>query len=144
MHRRYGILLLIIFSAFAVLVSCRGDKSGQHEWKYVSVIGDEKGRKVVVYLDTDNIEIDGKKRKFWIKYVATKTGEGGKEEEYTRQLGYWEIDCFDRSLFRLGEQYFSPTGQLLGRTDKRVREEYSSYSSLGAKMSDIACRYAGK
>ncbi len=144
MAKRTALLFLIIFSVFIGFISCRGEKPDKERWKYVSVMGDEKGREVAVYLDTSNIEIDGNKRKFWIKYVATKTGEAGKKEEYIRQTGYWEIDCYDRSLYRLAEEYFSPGGKLLGRTEKRVREEYSSYSSLGAKMSDIACRYAGK
>ena len=144
MVRRSGLFLLVIFSVFIVLISCRGEKPDKDRWKYVSVIGDEKGRKVTVYLDTANIEIDGNKRKFWIKYVASKGADGKDRDEYIRQTGYWEIDCYDRSLYRLGEEYFNPGGKLLGRTEKRVREEYSSYSSLGAKMSDIACRYAGK
>lgn len=144
MARRSGLFFLMIFSVFIVLVSCRGEKTDKDGWKYVSVIGDEKGREVIVYLDTANIEIDGNKRKFWIRYVASKTGEGDNRDEYIRQTGYWEIDCYDRTLYRLAEEYFSPSGKLLGRTEKRVREEYSSYSSLGAKMSDIACRYAGK
>ncbi|MCI0482659.1 MAG: hypothetical protein L0213_13850 [Candidatus Dadabacteria bacterium] len=144
MAKRSGLFLLMLFSVFILLVSCRGENGENAEWKYVSTIGDEKGREVIVYLDTANIEIDGNKRKFWIKYISAKPGEGGKKEEYIRQTGYWEIDCYDRSLYRLAEEYFSPSGKLLGRTEKRVREEYSSYSSLGAKMSDIACRYAGK
>ena len=144
MAKRSGLFFLMLFSVFTVLVSCRGEKTDKDRWKYVSVIGDEKSRKVTVYLDTANIEIDGNKRKFWIRYVASKAGEGDNRDEYIRQTGYWEIDCYDRSLYRLAEEYFSPGGKLLGRSEKRVREEYSSYSSLGAKMSDIACRYAGK
>jgi hypothetical protein len=144
MAKRYGLFLLMVFSVFILLASCRGENGESTEWKYITRIGDEKGREVIVYLDTDNIEINGNKRKFWIKYVATKPGEAGKQEEYIRQTGYWEIDCYDRSLYRLAEEYFSPSGKLLGRTEKRVREEYGSYQSLGAKMSDMACRYAGK
>ncbi len=144
MAKRSGLFLLMLFSVFILLVSCRGEKTERDGWKYVSVIGDEKGRKVTVFLDTNNIEIDGNKRKFWIKYVAAKPGGGDDRGEYIRQTGYWEIDCYDRSLYRLAEEYFSPGGKLLGRTEKRVREEYGSYQSLGAKMSDIACRYAGK
>lgn len=143
MAKRSRLLFLVSFPLLILLFSCRGGENGKGGWKYVATIKDEKGADVSVYLDTANLEIDGNKRKFWIKYVALK-GEGDTKEEYIRQTGYWEIDCFDRSLYRLAEEYFSPSGKLLGRTEKRVREEYSSYSSLGAKMSDMACRYAGK
>jgi hypothetical protein len=143
MTKRSGIAYLALFSALIFLFSCRSGESDNEGWKFVATIKDEKGADVSVYLDTANIEVNGNTRKFWIKYVATKEVDGAREE-YIRQTGYWEIDCFDRSLFRLAEEYFSPSGKLLGRTEKRVREEYSSYASLGGKMSDMACRYAGK
>jgi hypothetical protein len=143
MKERSGMFFLLFVTALVLLISCRGGGTDKDGWKYVGTMKDEKGAAVNVYLDTANIEINGNKRKFWIRYVSSKT-EGSKQEEYIRQTGYWEIDCFDMTLFRLGEEYFSPSGKLLGRTEKRVREEYSSYDSLGAKMSEIACRYAGR
>ena len=143
MKERSGMFFLLFVTALVCLISCRGGGSDNDRWKYVGTIKDEKGVDVNVYIDTANLEIDGNKRKFWIRYVGSKT-EGEKREEYIRQTGYWEIDCFDMTLYRLGEEYFSPSGKLLGRTEKRVREEYSSYDSLGAKMSEMACRYAGR
>jgi hypothetical protein len=143
MTKGSGVFFSVLFLAISLLFSCRGGENDSEGWKYVATIKDEKGAPVNVYLDTANIEVNGNTRKFWIKYVATKDVDGN-QEEYIRQTGYWEIDCFDRSLFRLAEEYFSPTGKLLGKTEKRVREEYSSYQSLGAKMSDMTCRYAGR
>lgn len=142
MFRRSGAIFLILFSLLILMFSCRGDKGPADNWKYVGTIKDEKGNEVGVFMDMANLEIDGNKRKFWIRYMGIKEGKTG--ERYIRQTGYWEIDCFDRTLFRLGEEYYRPDGTLLGRSEKRVREEYSSYESLGAKMSDVACRYAGK
>ncbi len=143
MKERSGLFFLLFVTTLIILVSCRGGGTDKDGWKYVGTIKDEKGAAVNVYMDTANLEIDGNKRKFWIRYVSSKT-EGDKREEYIRQTGYWEIDCFDMTLYRLGEEYFSPSGKLLGRTEKRVREEYSSYDSLGARMSEMACRYAGR
>jgi len=134
---------LLFVTTLVFLVSCRGGGTDKDGWKYVGTIKDEKGAAVNVYLDTAHIEIDGNTRKFWIRYMTSKP-DAATGEEYIRQTGFWEIDCFDMTLYRLGEQYFSPTGQLLGKTEKRVREEYSSYDSLGAKMSEMACRYAGR
>ena len=142
MFRRSGAILLILFSLLIFMFSCRGEKGAVDNWKYVGTIKDEKGNEVGVFMDMANLEIDGNKRKFWIRYMGIK--EGKTREKYIRQTGYWEIDCYDRTLFRLGEEYYSPEGTLLAKSEKRVREEYSSYESLGAKMSDIACRYAGK
>ena len=144
MYRRSPLAIVMLFSILTLFFSCRGDESANDSWKYVGPINDEKGASVQVYMDVANMEISGNKRKFWIKYVAGKEGQGGSPEQYIRQTGYWEIDCFDRSLFRLAEEYYSPGGEVLGKTEKRVREEYSSYESLGAQMSDVACRYAGK
>lgn len=136
------VLLMFVILAGAVMASCRGQAGSQGGWKYIAEIKDERGKPVTVYMDLENIEIDGNTRKFWIRYMGQMPDGTGKE--YIRQVGYWEINCFDRSLYRLGEEYYSPDGKLLGRTEKRVREEYSSYDSLGSKMSDVACRYAGK
>ena len=124
------------------MFSCRGEKGTVDNWKYVGTIKDEKGNEVGVFMDMANLEIDGNKRKFWIRYMGIK--EGKTREKCIRQTGYREIDCYDRTLFRLGEEYDNPEGTLLAKSEKRVREEYSSYESLGAKMSDVACRYAGK
>ena len=142
--KKWSVLFFVfIILLLGLVVSCRGGGADKGGWKYVGTIKDEKGSAVNVYLDTTDLEIDGNKRKFWIRYMALKP-DGDDQEEYVRQTGYWEIDCFDMSLYRLGEQYFSPTGQLLGKTEKREREEYNSYNSLGAKMSEMACRYAGR
>ena len=143
MKKRSGMFFLLLISVLGLVIACRGGGKDKDGWKYVGTIKDEKGAAVNVFMDTAHLEIDGNKRKFWIRYMALKP-EGNTQEEYIRQTGYWEIDCFDMTLFRLGEQYFSPDGKLLGKTEKRVREEYSSYESLGAKMSEMACRYAGR
>lgn len=143
MKKRSGMFFLLLISVLGLVIACRGGGKDKDGWKYVGTIKDEKGAAVNVYMDTAHLEIDGNKRKFWIRYMAFRP-EGESREEYIRQTGYWEIDCFDMTLYRLGEQYFSPGGELLGKTEKRVREEYSSYESLGAKMSEMACRYAGR
>ncbi|MFI5324336.1 MAG: surface-adhesin E family protein [Thermodesulfobacteriota bacterium] len=142
MLRKSGVIYLILFSLLVLTFSCRGNKGTEKNWKYVGEIKDEKGNGVQVFMDMANLEIDGNKRNFWIRYMAVKDPKTG--EKYIRQTGYWEIDCFDMTLYRLGEEYYNPEGKLLGKSEKRVREEYSSYESLGAKMSDVACRYAGK
>jgi hypothetical protein len=143
MKKRSGMIFLLFISALALLVSCRGGGEEKDGWKYIGTIKDEKGAAVNVYMDVAHLEIDGNKRKFWIRYMALNP-EAETQEEYIRQTGYWEINCFDMTLYRLGEQYFSPGGKLLGKTEKRAREEYNSYESLGAKMSEMACRYAGR
>ncbi len=143
MKKRSGMFFLLLISVLGLVIACRGGGKDKDGWKYVGTIKDEKGAAVNVFMDTAHLEIDGNKRKFWIRYMAFRP-EGESREEYIRQTGYWEIDCFDMTLYRLGEQYFSPDGKLLGKTEKRVREEYSSYESLGAKMSEMACRYAGR
>ena len=43
----------------------------------------------------------------------------------------------------LEEKYYGPNGQLLGRSDKKIKEEYDE-NSIGNKMSAAACRYAGR
>jgi Surface-adhesin protein E len=141
MFRKSGASFLIFLSLVMLIFSCRGDKGTEDNWKYVGTIKDEKGQEVNVVMDMANLEINGNKRRFWIRYMDLKGPKTG--ERYIRQTGYWEIDCQDRTLYRLGEEYYNPEGKLLGKTEKREREEYSSYDSLGAKMSDVACRYAG-
>ncbi len=142
MFKRLPMFCLLLLSAMLFIASCRGDGGSQGKWKYIGKIKDEKGQYISVYLDLSNIEINDNKRKFWIKYVAKKGDASG--EEYIRQIGYWEVDCADKSLYRLGEEYYDPNSNLLGRSEEKVREEYSSYESLGAKMTDVACRYAGR
>jgi Surface-adhesin protein E len=142
MYRKTGSIFVILFSLLVLMFSCRGEKGTENHWKYVGDIRDEKGNDVQVFMDMANLEIDGNKRRFWIRYMDIKDPKTG--ERYIRQTGYWEIDCYDRTLYRLGEEYYNPEGKLLGKTEKKEREEYSSYDSLGAKMSDVACRYAGK
>ena len=142
MKIRSAMILLLFIPALVLMISCRGGDSEKGGWKFVGTIKDEKGAPVSVYMDVAHIEINGNNRKFWIRYMAHKPGDN--KEEYIRQTGYWEIDCYDMSLYRLGEQYFNPSGQLLGKTEKRERVEYKSYDSLGAGMSDMACRYAGR
>lgn len=133
---------LIILTLTVFFISCGGENKTEENWKYVGSIKGKKGQTISVYMDMPNIEINDNKRIFWIRYMDPG-GDGGGET-YVRQIGRWEVDCFDKTLFRLGEEYYGPNNQLLGRSEKRVREEYSSYESLGAKMSDVACRYAGR
>lgn len=140
--RKYSKFALILLTLTVFFFSCGGDNKTEEKWKYVGAIKGDKEQTISVYMDMSNIEINDNKRKFWIRYMDSK-GDGSGEQ-YVRQIGYWEVDCFDKTLFRLGEEYYGPNDQLLGRSEERVREEYSSYESLGAKMSDVACRYAGK
>lgn len=142
MFNRFTLFCLLLLSVALFVVSCRGDSSSGGKWKFVGKMKDPDGKYVSVFLDLSNIEINDSKRKFWIKYMAGK-GDGSGEE-YIRQIGYWEVDCLDKTLYRLGEEYYGTNSQLLGRSDERVREEYSSYESLGAKMTDAVCRYAGR
>lgn len=142
MFNRLLIFCLLFVSVGFFVVACRGDSGSQGKWKFIGKIKDPDGNYVSVFLDLSKIEINDTKRKFWIKYMAAKGDASG--EEYMRQLGYWEVDCLDKSLYRLGEEYYSPDSRLLGRSEEKVREEYSSYESLGAKMTDVACKYAGR
>ncbi len=140
--KKFSMYALILLTLAVFFFSCGGDKEAEGKWKYVGAIKGEKGQTISVYMDMSNVEISDSKRKFWIRYIDSK-GDGSGEE-YVRQIGYWEVDCFNKSLFRLGEEYYGPNNQLLGKSEEKVREEYSSYESLGAKMSDVACRYAGR
>lgn len=136
---------ILFLSVCMFLSSCGGGESGDglgESWKYLGDMKAEKGVSVSVYIDTDSIEVDGNIRKFWIRYMARKTDDKD-DEGYVRQLGYWEVDCFDRKLFRLKEEYYSPSSKIIGSSDERKQEEYSDDQSLGAKMSYAACRYAG-
>ena len=131
-------LILIVFSIG--LLSCGGEDNTYEGWKYVGELRDEKGQKVKVYMDTNNFTVEGNIRKFWIRYY-TKT-DVSENTEYIRQIGYWEVDCQDRTLFRLGEEYYGPDSELLGREEKRVKEDYKE-GSLGQKLASAACRFGG-
>ncbi len=135
--------LIIIAVLFLGLVSCgKDDEASDDGWKYVGDVRDEKGGYVSVYLDQNNMLIEGNIRKFWIRYYADNGGDDNKEK-YIRQIGFWEVDCQDRTLYVLGEEYYGSDGRLLGRTEERAKEDYTK-NSLGDKMTYAACRYAGK
>ena len=136
--------LLIILCAviFIGLFSCGNNGSSDHEWTYLGEVRDEKGKFVSVYIDLKNMQVEDKIRTFWIRYYAP-TNDSESEEKYIRQLGLWEVDCQDRKLYVLEEEYYGPDGQVLGRSDKRIKEEYDE-NSIGNKMSAAACRYAGR
>ena len=135
--------LIITAVLFIALSSCRnGEQASSDGWKYVGDVGDKKGGYVSVYIDLNDMQIEGNIRKFWIRYYAKKSG-GEKEERYIRQIGYWEVDCQDRTLYRLGEEYYGSNSQLLGRTEERIKENYKE-ESLGDKLAYAACRYAGR
>lgn len=138
----YSILLLFVTLILCCgLVSCRSNDSGSQDgWKYVGDVRDESGQYVSVYIDLDDMIIEDNIRKFWIRYYAAKSDS---EEKYIRQIGFWEVDCTGGDLFVLGEEYYGPDGQLLGRSEERIKEEYEE-SSLGDKLSSSACRYAGR
>ncbi|MEQ9617955.1 MAG: hypothetical protein RIG61_02145 [Deltaproteobacteria bacterium] len=140
--KKFSVFALILLTLTVFFFSCGSDNKTDERWKYVGGIKGEKEQTISVYMDMSNIEIDDNKRKFWIKYMDFK--KDGSAEQYIRQTGYWEVDCFDRNLFRLGEEYYGPDNQLLGRSEERVKEESASSESLGAKMADVACRYAGR
>ena len=135
--------LIIVAVLFLGLVSCGKDNETTYDgWKYVGDVGDEKGGYVSVYIDINDMQIEGNIRKFWIRYYAKKSGEDNKEK-YIRQIGFWEVDCQDRTLYVLGEEYYGSDARLLGRTQERVKENYKK-DSLGDKLAYAACRYAGK
>jgi len=137
--------LLIILCAviFIGLFSCGNDQTSSYDgWTYLGEVRDEKGTFVSVYIDLKNMEVNDKIRTFWIRYYAPKNA-GETEEKYIRQLGFWEVDCQDRKLYVLEEEYYGPDGQVLGRSDKKIKEEYDE-NSIGNKMSAAACRYAGR
>ncbi len=135
--------LIIVAVFFLGLVSCGEDNETSYDgWKYVGDVRDEKGGYVSVYIDVNDMHIEGNIRKFWIRYYAKKSGEDNKEK-YIRQIGFWEVDCQDRTLYVLGEEYYGSDARLLGRTQERVKENYKK-DSLGDKLAYAACRYAGK
>lgn len=138
------IIAVLVFSvlASALVISCKGDPEPDSGWKLVASIADENERPVTVYMDLKSIEINDNTRKFWIRYVGWKPEN--TSETFIRQTGYWEVDCFDRTLYRLGEEYYNPEGMLTGKSDERVKEEYTSDETLGAKLAAMACRYAGR
>ena len=138
------IIVVLVFSvlAFSLLISCKSESGPDDDWKFVAKIADENERPVAVYMDLKSIEINDNVRKFWIRYVGQKPGNTG--ETFIRQTGYWEVDCFDRPLYRVGEEYYNPEGLLRGKSDERLKEEYESDEALGAKLAAMACRYAGR
>jgi len=140
MLNKFTLVLLLVISAAFIAVSCGGDGGTQGNLKFLGDIKDENGKNVSVYMDVSKIEVNDTKRKFWIRYVADEK----TKDEYIRQVGYWEVDCKDRTLYRLAEKYYSPDSQLVGETEERVKEEYESEQSLGAKMAAAACRYGGR
>lgn len=140
MLNKFTLVLLLVISAAFIAVSCGGDSGTEGNLKFLGDIKDENGKDVSVYMDVSKIEVNDTKRKFWIRYVADEK----TKDEYIRQVGYWEVDCKDRTLYRLAEEYYSPDSQLVGKTDERVKEEYKSEQSLGAKMAAAACRYGGR
>ena len=140
-----SIKALLFLCVCVFLCACGGgDGSSQAErWKYLGDMNTKKDKTISVYMDTNSIEIYDNIRKFWIKYVVKKKVDKNAEG-YVIQRGYWEVDCFDRKLFRLKEEYYTPSSRLIRSTDERVREEYSGNKSIGAKLSSAACRYAGR
>ena len=137
------LILTIIAVLFVGLLSCGNDDGTSDDgWKYVGDIKGEKGIYLPVYIDLNDMQIEGNIRKFWIRYLAKKSGTESAER-YIRQIGYWEVDCQDRTLYRLGEEYYGADSQLLGRTEERIKENYKE-GSLGEKLASIACRYAGR
>ena len=135
------LLLFITFLFCLGLVSCKGDKGSSYEgWKYVGDVRDEKGQHVSVYINVEDMLIEGNIRKFWIRYYAAKNGS---DEKYIRQIGMWEVNCNDGALYVLGEEYYGDEGQVLGRVEERTKEDYKE-DSLGTKLVSSACRYAGR
>ncbi len=140
------IIALVLVSVF-VAPGCKTEKVADDGWRFLGAIQDENGDAVGVFLDTTKIEVKNGKRTFWVKYVAnTNPNQKPKspEDTYIRQTGFWEVDCFDRSLERVSEEYYDSAGKLLGKTTERMKEEYDDKGSIGAKMADMACRYGGK
>ncbi|MEM7008051.1 MAG: surface-adhesin E family protein [Thermodesulfobacteriota bacterium] len=135
------ILFLLAAVFFLALSSCGGsDESSDDGWKYVGDIRDDKGEYVQVFIDLDDMSIEGDIRKFWIRYYAPISGT---EQKYIRQIGLWEVDCRDRKLFVLAEEYYDVEGKLMGKMEERKHEDYNE-SSLGGKLTAAACRYAGR
>jgi len=137
------LLFLILLVLFTGLISCRNDnESLGKEWKYVGEVRDEKGKPLYVDIDLKNMQVNDNIRKFWIRYYANKN-DSETEEKYIRQKGFWEVDCQDRTLYVLEEEYYDPEGQILGKSEQRKKEEYDE-NSIGSKLSSAACRYAGR
>jgi len=140
-HTKFFLVITAVI--FIGLFSCGSDEgTNDDEWKYVGDVRDEKGQNVSVYIDLKGMYIEGNIRKFWIRYYAKKS-DTQSQERYIRQLGFWEVDCKDRTLYVLGEEYYGIDGQLLGRTEERVKENYKK-ETLGDKLASAACRYAGR
>lgn len=142
MKNSYTLLVLAILLTSVLAFSCGGGSEGDG-WKYLGDIPQKSGKKVSVYIDTASIDVKDNIRTFRIQYVERDPSDVN-DEGYTRQLGYWEVDCFDRKLFRLKEEYYGPSSKLISTDEERVEEEYEGDQSLGAKMSYAACRYAGR
>lgn len=142
--RKLKYLLLLVASMVLIGAgSCVGeDEPSLDVGKYVGDVRDEKGGQVSVYIDLKNMQIDGQIRKFWIRYYGNKN-VGEAKESYMRQIGYWEVNCLDRALYVLEEEYYGPDGQVLGKTNKKIKEEYEE-GTIGDKLSSAACRYGGK
>lgn len=141
--RNIKYLLIVAAVLFAGLSSCgSGEKTSDERGKFVGDVKDEKGGVIEVYIDLKGMEIEGQIRKFWIRYYGEKTVDESKQK-YIRQVGFWEVNCQDRTLYVLGEEYYGPEGQVLGRTEERVKEDYEE-GSLGEKLASAACRYAGR
>lgn len=136
-------LTLVVTAVFFLgLVSCgNNDESPYDGWKYVGEVRAENDTFVSVYIDLKGMEVEGNIRKFWVRHYADKGGDS--KEKYIRQLGYWEVECQDRELYVLGEEYYNSNGKVLGRSEERIKEDYSK-DSLGDKMTYAACRYAGR
>lgn len=142
--KKFSKLLIILYVViFLSLFSCGNDQESSNDgWTYLGEVRDEKGKYVSVYIDLKNMQVQDKIRTFWIRYYAPKNDDES-EEKYIRQLGLWEVDCQDRKLYVLEEEYYGHDGQVLGRSDKKIKEEYDE-NSIGNKMSAAACRYAGR
>jgi len=137
------LFLVIAAILFVGLHSCGSDdKTSDDIGKYVGDVSDKKGGAVSVYIDLKNMQIEGQIRKFRIRYYGKKS-IGESKESYMRQMGFWEVDCQDRTLHVLAEEYFGVDGQVLGRTEERFKEDYKE-GSLGDKLASAACRYAGR
>lgn len=142
--RKFFAYPCLVLLAFAVLMSaCRNEAGKEGGWKFIGHILDENDAKVSVYIDEGNIETDGQVRKFWVRYMAYDL-KADPPAEYLRQEGYWKVDCYDRKLTRLAEEYYSPDGTMLGSTQEPRIEEYSSKDTIGGRMASAACRYAGE
>ena len=136
------LVFLLVLIILLGLVSCRRDDEGtQDGWKYVGDLTGQNRQQVSVYIDIENMVIEDNIRKFWIRYYDSQTPDS--EEKYIAQIGYWEVNCTNQELFVLGEEYYGPQGQLLGKSEERLKEEYKE-GTLGDKLSSIACRYAGR